>query len=536
MAWKVVIVEDEDLLRNGLIHAIPWEELGFVMAGEADNGKAGLELIRETRPHVVFSDIRMAQLDGLTMAEKIHEWNPDIRIVFISGYDEFDYAMRALKVGAVEYILKPIQLDEVKETLRSLAEKLEEERKSRQEYRKLKRLEEYSIGQLRQELYRSVIYGSDTERRDKAYTDILSPEELECCYGVMIAEKKDFPILSMNADYIGIMEMDHTFEDMLTATLGDEAEYTMLRGSAGERLMVLRGENPAEVRKKISRCRESLLGAGKEAQVFQVGEGRPEHGLEGLYRSYLDARKDIEEQYWGEWTELTEETGEAKDSLNFINYDKEPLIQAVKSGNRERIEEECDRLEKELSNRKVISHMHLILIVTSIFEELVRLPEEIGRTAEDAAGKPMADYHRIISAGKRSEILAELKRYCCILGDMFGECRESRMQTSLKRAVSYMNQEYKNESLMMGDVAKYAYVSSSYLSIMLKKETGKTFIEYLTDIRIEHARKLLRETEMKNYEVAQACGFANATYFSTVFKSVCGLSPSAWRKEQEEHL
>ena len=71
---------------------------------------------------------------------------------------------------------------------------------------------------------------------------------------------------------------------------------------------------------------------------------------------------------------------------------------------------------------------------------------------------------------------------------------------------------------------------------MLKKETGKTFIEYLTDIRIEHARRLLRETEMKNYEVAQACGFANATYFSTVFKSVCGLSPSAWRKEQEEHL
>lgn len=97
--WKVVIVEDEDLLRNGLIQAIPWQEMGFEVVGDTDNGKKGLELIREKNPQVVFTDIRMAQMDGLTMAEKVAEWNPDIRLVFVSGYDEFSYAMRALKVG-----------------------------------------------------------------------------------------------------------------------------------------------------------------------------------------------------------------------------------------------------------------------------------------------------------------------------------------------------------------------------------------------------------------------------------------------------
>ena len=110
MNWKVVLIEDEDLLRNGLIQAIPWEELGFEVVGDADNGRKGMELIMETHPDVVFSDIRMAQMDGLTMAEKIREWDPKIRIVFISGYDDFSYARRALKVGAVEYILKPIRL------------------------------------------------------------------------------------------------------------------------------------------------------------------------------------------------------------------------------------------------------------------------------------------------------------------------------------------------------------------------------------------------------------------------------------------
>ncbi len=142
MNWKVVIVEDEDLLRNGLIKVIPWEKLGFTVAGEADNGKEGLELVLKLQPEVVLTDIRMAQMDGLTMAEKIHEWDPKIRIVFISGYDEFDYARRALKVGAAEYILKPIQIEQVEKILKELNDGLNEENSALLEYRKLKELEE----------------------------------------------------------------------------------------------------------------------------------------------------------------------------------------------------------------------------------------------------------------------------------------------------------------------------------------------------------------------------------------------------------
>lgn len=258
MAWKIVIVEDEDLLRNGLINTIPWEKYGFEIVGEANNGRKGLELIQELKPDVIFSDIRMAQMDGLTMAEKVHEMDPETQWVFISGYDEFDYALRALKVGAFEYILKPVQLGEVEKTLQKLAEKLEEKHDYQAKYEKLKQLEAY------------------------------------------------------------------------------DEEKTKDKGS-----------------------------------------------LSGL-----------------------------------------------------------------------------------------------------------------------------------------------------KLAIHIMEEEYGNENLMIGDVAKKAYISSSYLSFLLKKETGKTFIEYLTDIRMKHARKLLLETSMKNYEVAEACGFANATYFSTVFKNINGMSPSSFRKEQ----
>ena len=536
MNWKVVLIEDEDLLRNGLIQAIPWEELGFEVVGDADNGRKGMELIMETHPDVVFSDIRMAQMDGLTMAEKIREWDPKIRIVFISGYDDFSYARRALKVGAVEYILKPIRLEEVKETLRKLAEILEKEKIQKQKYDKLSRLEKSNTERDRQEFYRSVIYSSGTARQEKKEIYSLPEEELEQFFSVMIIERKDFPLISMNADYIEIMELDHAFEGMLTAVLGEDPDYTMVRGSACERILVFHDRDKKEVQKKLQRTQSALL-SKEEAEGIscQTDEGTVEFGPEGLYQSYLAARKAGEKRYQEEWNQIFPGKGETTEPVNFINYDKEPLMQAVRSGNREQIEEECGRLEEELSNRKVFSHMHLILIVTGIFEELLKLPEEIGRIPETACENPMDDYQKIISRGKRAEILSGLKEYCLMLGSCFGETRETRIQSSLKRAISYMNQEYHNDQLMMADVAKYAYVSSSYLSMILKKETGKTFIECLTDIRMEHAKKLLLETEMKNYEVAQACGFANATYFSTVFKSVYGVSPSAYRREAEEN-
>ena len=184
-------------------------------------------------------------------------------------------------------------------------------------------------------------------------------------------------------------------------------------------------------------------------------------------------------EYAEECERITDVKNASADSLNFTNYDKQNLVRAVTGGNQEEIEQEWEKLYEELGNRNVISHMHLILIVTSIFESLVKASADVKEEIQEVQGKPMEHYHRIISRGKRAEILAELKEYSLNLGRCFAK---SHPQTGLKRAIQFMNQEYGNENLLMADVAKYAYISPSYLSMLLKKETGKTFIEYLTSI------------------------------------------------------
>lgn len=535
--WKVVIVEDEDLLRNGLIQVIPWETLGFEVVGDAENGKSGLEVIQRVRPQVVFTDIKMAQMDGLTMAEKIHEWDPEIQIVFISGYDEFSYAMRALKVGAAGYILKPIQLDEVKKTLEKLAETLEREWKQRQEYDKLKQLEEQSLDRVREEFYRSAIFRLENERKECSEEMLLPKEELDGWFCVMIVEQPDFAAGSISMDYIAIMEMDHLFGETLKSLLSEQegCRCTLVHGSACERILVLRGDEEEKLRRYTEECLKLLEETSEEKKRYHVSKGSLIHGGSEIFQSYRSARKTVEARYQQEWDQIFNRTeGCEAEGMHFINYDKAPLIRAVRENNKVQIDLECANLETTLAHQKVFSQMHFILVVTSIFEELVKLWGELGQTSDEVLGKPMEEYQKIISSGKRSEILDRLKEYCYALGDCFGESGETRLQVCLKRAISYINQEYGNAELMMGDVAKHAYISSSYLSLLLKKETGKTFIEYLTDVRMKQAKMMLEETKMKNYEIAQACGFANATYFSTVFKSVFGVSPSAYRKKIEE--
>ena len=146
----------------------------------------------------------------------------------------------------------------------------------------------------------------------------------------------------------------------------------------------------------------------------------------------------------------------------------------------------------------------------------------------------MEHYNRMLLCEKREETLAYLKDICLTVNDYFLKMGEGKAKGILKRITDYMKEHYGNEELSMKAVAKQAYISVSYMGIILKKETGKTFIEYLTQIRIEQAKRYLTETELKNYEIALKCGYSNPTYFSTVFKSVTGRSPSSYRKEQKD--
>lgn len=530
--WRVVIIEDEDLLREGLKNCFDWEKKGFQIVGDADNGKQALELIREKEPDVVFTDIKMPFMDGITMTEKLKDRYPDIKVVIISGYDEFEFARRALKAGVSEYILKPVNLKQLEELLEKLGGELREKEEKKKEWYRLQEIEESSRTSIRQNLLEKLLFRKVPAEEIEKASSAVYQELAKLYYVIGIIDRWDFTMLSVECDYLEIIKSDSQFEERVRQYISPEDPVDILRENNCERLLCIRAENEKECRRIREKLKKRFLVCREEGieSVFS----HVCRGMEGVYGAYVYARGLRKKQYASSMEEVLKEEASVNTKIQYMNYDADNLFYEIRSGSREQVEKEVERFEEELNREKIFSHMHLVLIISNLYFSLTKLPGEIGGDINDILGEPMEHYQRLLLCSGREEMLAYLKKVCLTVNEYFMEMGEGKTKGILKRITDYMKENYGDEELSMKEVARQAYISVSYMGIILKKETGKTFIEYLTEIRLEQAKKYLRETELKNYEIAMKCGYSNPTYFSTVFKGVTGSSPSAYRKQHKE--
>lgn len=531
---KLMIVEDEELLRMGLVTCVDWADLGYEIIGEAGDGEKALKLVEQNPPDVIITDIKMPRLNGIDMAEKLKADYPGIRIVVISGYDEFEYARRALKMGVSEYILKPINLEQLKKTVVELRMEIEEERKKDREFMELKSMRYEDMQALRQQMYTKLLLQKCSVEELGDYIGRLGEPVLDRYYGAGILAIEGFPVISMECDYLHVIDMDRSLEDFVNRTLkglyGEDGQngLTVLRANAGERILCICGESPGEVKQEGRRVREAFGTFNEETGPVELFFGTISRGLEGLHQSYLNVRKDSEVRFMKSLA-APDSSGSAFSSFDLPEFDKENLFFEIKSGSSQGIEDALRELQDTLSGRQVLSYMQLVLIITNLYGECIRLPEEAGGNAEEILGDPRQYYQRILEKKKRNDMIEELGRACFLIHAYFEKISGSRYKGIMERAAQYVEEHYSEEGLSMGDVAAYAHVSVSYLGMIIKNETGQTFIEYLTGIRIEKAKYFLKHTNMKNYEVAIACGYATPSYFSTVFKGMCGMTPSEYR-------
>ncbi len=529
--WRVVIIEDEDLLREGLKTCFDWERMGFQIVGDADNGRKALELVKEQEPDVVFTDIKMPFMDGITMTEKLKERYSEIKVVIISGYDEFEFARRALKAGVSEYILKPLNLKQLEELLKKLGRELMEKEERLREWDRLCEIEVSSRASIRQNLLERLLLRKVPAEELKLKSPAVCQELSGFYYVIGIIDRWDYSMLSVDCDYLEMMEQDGRFEEVVRQYISEADPVDVLRENNCERLLCIRAEDEKECRERRERLKVRLAGcrdAGMECVFSHVCRG-----IEGLYSAYVYARGLRKKQYARSLEEVLKEEAAVDTKIQYMNYNADKLFYEIRSGTKEHVEKEVERFKEELNREKIFSHMHLVLIISNLYFSLTKLPQEIGGDISDILGEPMEHYHRMLLCSGREEMLAYLTKICLTVNDYFIGAGEGRTKGILKRITDYMKEHYGNEELSMKDVAKQAYISVSYMGIILKKETGKTFIEYLTEIRIEQARRYLTETELKNYEIAIKCGYSNPAYFSTVFKGVTGKSPSAYRKESK---
>lgn len=531
--YKIAIIDDEQIVREGIRDLVDWQSLRLEVVGDAEDGEKGYALIEAKRPDIVLLDINMPKINGLELTRMIVERYKNIKIILITGYDEFGYAREALRLGVEDYILKPVTRAEITELLRKLVLKLETEEKQKKQQITMERQIEKSSHLLRQELLRQIIYGDiDGQLAKKRAEDLDIP-----------TNKKNYGIALLEGDKNEIFDNKDLLDFALTNIINEwlEAEgIGILFRTEGLKHAIFYYHDKDDVRSErvyISYLDEIKKIVEKHLNTtISIGVGGLVEHWDHLSNSYSEAKVALGQRFFlgnsmviigGE--ELTPKT--ISQPKNFIDIEEE-FLKKVQTGDSTEVENLIDKIGKKMETGQHCKQdcqtiwIQLSMLMLKKFVEMDKDIMNIFKKDIDIA----QEINQCRTLQEVKEWVKELYREC----DGFIKERSTPNKMYMIKTLNYINDNYQEKDLSMTTVCDHVHLSVSYFSSIFKKETGQTFIQYLTEIRLKNAKKLLKNTPLKTYEIADKVGYADPHYFSSSFRKQYGMTPSKYRKESKE--
>lgn len=519
--YKVLLADDEILIRENIKKRIPWRDLGFELAASCENGKEAIECLKKENVDLVLTDICMPYVDGLEIARYVKEHMANAKVVIITGYDEFEYAREALEHHVFSYILKPITADELMETLRQVHGELDSERKNL----KAHSLYENSVPVLRNQFLNQLVRG-----------EIQSSE-----LASKLAEFHiDFP-LSYNSVVILLPRDSSRRNELYKAVEIMEAEYETkvlpFEGNDGTLIMLLHQGREEKQRGAVRlRCRKLLdtIGQGT-GMVFSclIGPVAAQPFL--LSDSYEKARGLAEFIYLErsdfvyDWEEYDQQYFHPQWNLKKENLE-ERLIYAVQSNLVDDIRQDIGSIRREYRDQW-IGKTKIVMIYQNLMLAQMNRFEKFNMEDQEFFEK----YQEIISGLYNYKYISDMEKavleFFLAAAELMNKKRSSYGEQQVKIALEYINTHYGDFELSLQKLCKNLAISVSYFSAIFKNYTGMTFIEALNKRRIEKAIELLENTSLKHYEIAEKCGYSDASYFGYTFKKLVGKSPRGYVKE-----
>lgn len=518
---KVFLVEDESVVREALRDNIPWQQYGYRFVGEAGDGEMALPLIRKTVPDVLITDIKMPFMDGLTLSHIVKSEYPDMKIIIISGYDDFDYARQAISEGVDEYLLKPITRRSLQKALSELREKLEAEQEQKNYVKKF----QSEMQQYEQYALHSFL--------EKVFEGKLSVQEL---YEEAGRQGLDINVSGYNLILFGV-QADECREELLRYFLRFP-ECLVFRWNMNTWGVLLMGDADSlqertnthmEYIKKIcdqSEDGEWYVAAGIPVERFSQ--------LSDCYRwvNHIYAYRYLTPEQHILTEELTAGYGASGNGGSFGNLDANKVDPEIirgflNNGQRTEVDEFVGSYMGSLGEA-VASRLFRDYLLLNIQFTAQAFIESIGCKQEELLNAVGADrIHEMVNSAETMEaytrtLLLEALR-------LRDEKQHTQGKKLLQAALSYIEENYTQTTLNLNEVAQAIGVSPNYFSGMFSQEMEMTFVEYVTNKRMEQAKRLLREGELPAAQIAAAVGYKDAHYFSFVFKKTVGVSPREWR-------
>lgn len=539
--YRIILVDDEEEVRKSIIKKIDWKSAGFCVVGDAENGKEALEKIEALQPDVLLTDIRMPYMDGLTLAERVRQKSPSIKIVIFSGYDDFEYAKQAIKLNVTEYILKPVNVEELTAILKKIKANLDQEIEEKRDVSRLRENYRKNMPILREqflnELASHSVPAQTVSQRMQEYGIPLLGARKWVGAAVSIGrsegqEDKALP-LHYEQDLIPISVRQIIEEKLegfcrfsLFNTVGTEESDLMLIAAVDENntttgLIDVLGDICREVRKILEI--PITIGIGHSCTRLDDLNLSCQSALEALgYKTVVGTGMTI-------YINDVEPVSPGK--LLFDSKDESELTAAVKFGPEQRIREIVKEIMDKMRDAKAHFRQRQAYMLGAA-NCIIQMLQAYDLDMEQMAAKS-GEGQDLMVRFPWSQSPEDFERWLLAMALQIHQAMSQERDTATKQviqsAIDYIHQHYQDPDLSVEQICRTLHLSPAYFSTIFKKETGQTYIAYLTEVRLNKAVELLRQTDDKTYVIAAKVGYQEQNYFSYVFKKRFGVSPTRFR-------
>ena len=476
----LLIVEDEKMIRQGIKAMIQRSGVPVQNIMECNNGQIALEILESQKIDVMFTDIRMPKMDGIELVKAMQSLEHKPLTVAISGYDDFAYAVQLLRMGVKEYILKPVEREQIVEILKKLEEEIQKDNQND------KQTKEIGCQQLKYMILNEHI----TEREIQTVVQLfekqlLSKEYVVCCLENLGEEPEE------NESFLCLGDID------------------------GNGVYIIGREN-----------KEFLL--KNELSDSYVGISRLHSGVAQLKAAYIEAkaaRKEafLQSKHEVEYTEtLLEERGK---------IDEEKVRQIAQMAGTDKISSALKMVELFINEVKRERYSGSVLekSIHILIQELAHTYQNVLQGEE----KGLLKFQNVYQFANIDELMEELMDWMIGLHEkIHTEFDDYKNKSKMKQALAYIEENY-DKDLNMAVVSNYVSMNYSLFSYAFKQYTGKNFVNYLKELRVTEAKRLLEETDMRVIEISRKIGYENEKHFMKLFKSQCGVSPTEYRKNMQ---
>ena len=537
---KVFLVEDEYVVREGIKNNIDWTKEGFIFAGDAADGELAYKRIQSQQPDIIITDIKMPFMDGLELSRLVKNELPQSKIIILSGYERFSYAQEAIKIGVDEYILKPISSVELVKVVKRVGEQIINERIEAENIKMYREQMDENEVYVRRRFFDKIIEGSLSTAKILEKGKKIGFEMSAQCYQVILFK---YNIRGKDEDYSNellelskeLNELNKKYKDIIFFERAIEGHALLVKGNSLEQLEKVCKGYLAELRVIMTRY--------PEANYFG-GVGMPVTRLTRLSESYESAALAFARRFIIDGNDIISNDAVSElmyqgnhsliNTLDLGNLDTKMAEAFLRKGELNEIDffvEEFLKSINEISRESLLLRQYIIM--NAYFTALEFL-KEIGKT-EILTESLLAEVEGIRG------LMVDLTKLKIFITHIFTICIQQRDLLKTKHyycvigeAKEYINKHYTNEELSLNEVAAHVNISPSYFSTVFRRETGIGFIKYLTSLRMNKAKDLLKHTDLRSSEISAEVGYKDPQYFSYLFKKEHDCTPIQYRESQDE--